>query len=600
MTGPKLVVAAGMLLLGSLPALGGDYIHPSAITTTAERIQLLYQAESRSVLRRTVKVWNPSPEKNLDFVWEPARGQPGDAVAIDGLVSGTGKLVWRVKGSASYDPKTVFSTYVGALREGRPEGKGRLEIRTGEVVDGDWKAGVPSGRVVWIDVAGNRYEGEFSSGKPNGKGRYLSINGAIFEGTFVDGQRDGEGETLLPGGTRYTSRWDNGREIGGSRPDVLADALVGGLLKAQSGGGTAGKVEIGVTVDERMNQQAEMQYQHLVREEDIAIYPLSDEANNYWNGTGSIPTGDYTFSGTDWEKSPIFVEVDVATRDKSRAKLAGLELKDIGSDAYRKPMLTISEHYGCVGFRPSFSLVNHGWGEVRDAKLSLSFTGEEDDGAKSRVLEKEIGTFDEGLDISIRDLLDQAGVDTGKLEAGRYSCQSRDSLNVCRSQVFNDVGFGEVADYVWGTDNLYTTATGTLSYSWADDAGNVFQQTEPYRAAISLANIELPEELAECGDGFGGSPEALNYQDIALRVGEKGYSIPLSIRGNKNVASYKARLKFMADKSSFHQFRVSASFADGSTRDSKPVSLFFFRPRPSSFVPGMKPASCYMKETAGC
>lgn len=349
-----------------------------------------------------------------------------------------------------------------------------------------------------------------------------------------------------------------------------------------------------------MNQESEMRYQHLVREEDIAIYPLSDEVNDFWNGTGAIPTGDYAFSGTDWETSPAFVEVDVATRDKSRARLSGLELKDISSDAYRKPMLTTSEHYGCVGFRPSFSFVNHGWGEVRDARLSLSFRGEEDDGPTSRVFEKEIGAFDEGLDVSIRDVFEQAGVDTAKLDTKRFSCQSRDSLNVCRSQVFNDVGFGEVADFVWGQENLYTTATGALSYSWADDAGNVFQQTEPFRAAISLATIELPEEMAECGDGFGGSPEALAFQEIDLRVGEKGYSVPLSIRGNKNVASYKARLKFMADKSSFHQFRVSASFADGSTRDSKPVSLFFFRPRPSSFVPGMRPASCYMKETSGC
>ena len=47
--------------------------------------------------------------------------------------------------------------------------------------------------------------------------------------------------------------------------------MVGGLLKAQDGGGDAGKVEIGVVVDERMTQQSDMQYQHLVREEDIAI-----------------------------------------------------------------------------------------------------------------------------------------------------------------------------------------------------------------------------------------------------------------------------------------------------------------------------------------
>ena len=92
-----------------------------------------------------------------------------------------------------------------------------------------------------------------------------------------------------PAARAITSRWDRGREIGGNRPDVMADALVGGLMKAQSGGGDAGKVEIGVVVEERMNQQSEMRYQHLVRDEDIAIYPVSDDINNFWNGTGQMP-----------------------------------------------------------------------------------------------------------------------------------------------------------------------------------------------------------------------------------------------------------------------------------------------------------------------
>ena len=92
----------------------------------------------------------------------------------------------------------------------------------------------------------------------------------------------------MPGGTVYESQWAMGKEIGGARPDVLADARVGGLLKAQTGGGAADKVEIGIAVDQRMTQQADMQYQHLVRDEDIAIYPVADQYNDAWNGTGQI------------------------------------------------------------------------------------------------------------------------------------------------------------------------------------------------------------------------------------------------------------------------------------------------------------------------
>ena len=467
------------------------------------------------------------------------------------------------------------------------------------MLDGTWKNGEASGRVVWIDASGNRYEGDFVHGRPHGKGIYRGTNGTIFEGAFENGLRHGEGVTRLPGGTRYASRWEHGREIGGTRPDALADAMVGGLLTAQSGGGTAGKVEIGVAVEERMNQQSEMQYQQLVRDEDIAIYPTSEDINHYWNGTGQITPGDYVFSGIDWETSPAFVQVDVATTDGSRARIDSLALKDINSDGYNKPMLTLTEHSGCVGFRPSFSFVNHGWGAVRDATLSLQFTTEEEGGAVSRTFEQKLDTFDSGIDVSVRSFMDEAGVDTAKLEAGKYTCQSRDSLNVCRSQVFNDVGFGEIADYIQGDDKLFTTAVGKLDYSWADDAGTLYTQSEPFRATISVAVIELPEELAECGDGFGGSPEALRFQDVALQLGQHGYTVDLPVRGNKNTARYKSLIKFNAERSSYHTFKVATRFADGSTRESKPVSLYYFRPRPATFETAMKPAICTLKEDVG-
>ncbi|WP_442580039.1 MORN repeat-containing protein [Mesorhizobium sp. ASY16-5R] len=587
-------------LLGMLVtvAQAGDYLRPSPSAGWSERVQIVYQAATRSVERRKVRVWNPNPEKNLDFVWEPAPGQPGDGIAADGTVSGKGRLVWRVRGSASYDPKSVFSTYAGDLKDGRPDGEGRLEIRSGEVVDGHWTRGEADGQAVWIDEAGNRYEGAFSHGRPNGQGRYLGVNGEIFTGVFADGERHGDGETRLAGGTTYRSTWDHGREVGGNRPDALADAMVGGLLKAQAGGGDAGKVEIGVSIEERMNQQAQMRYQHLVRDDDIAIYPLSDDLNKLWNG-GQIYSGSWMLDGVNWDESPAFVEVGVGTTDGSRVKLGKLELRVGGGDIYRKPMLTLQESIGCVGFRPTFALVNHGWGGVRDAKITLQFTGEAEDSPMSRPFEMPVDNFEDGADISIRGLLDQAGVDTAKLEQNRYSCQSRESLNVCRSQVFNDVGFGEIADFVGGEDKLFTTVAGKLDYKWTDDYGNVYPQSETFRASISLAVIEAPQELAECGDGFDGSPEAMRYQDIELPTGKRDYVVAMPVRGNKNISSYKARLKLHSRESSFHQMRVAATFADGSTRESKTISLFYFNPRPVTFESKSRPAACYLKELVG-
>ncbi|RUW96637.1 hypothetical protein EOA30_29570, partial [Mesorhizobium sp. M8A.F.Ca.ET.059.01.1.1] len=113
----------------------------------AERVQILYQSRTRSVLRRMVRVWDFQPEKNLDFTWEPAAGQsPDRTIAEDGTVNGKGRLVWRVRGSANYDPKTVYSSYFGSVRNGRLDGQGRLELRSGEVFDGLWLEGEFNGK----------------------------------------------------------------------------------------------------------------------------------------------------------------------------------------------------------------------------------------------------------------------------------------------------------------------------------------------------------------------------------------------------------------------------------------------------------------------
>lgn len=600
------VVLASWLAIGALLPLSCTV--PAAASddgSWAERVQVIYLSASHSVERRSVKVWDPHPELKLDFVWEPAAGQePG--IAADGTISGKGRLIWRVKGSASYDPRTVFSVYAGEMRDGRPNGEGRLELRSGEVFDGRWSDGELNGMGFHVDADGNRHEGMFVAGRPQGEGRFLSRNGEIFEGVFVDGLRQGKGRTRLAGVTTYESEWDRGKEIGGTRPDALADAAVGGLLKAQAGGGSADKVDIAVVVDERMTQQSDMRYQHLVRDEDIAIYPVDDGMNAAWNGTGAIDGYSGGFTALDWDNAPAFVEVDVGTTDGSRVKFSGLELAVQTSQAYRKPMLSLEPHLGCVGFRPSFSFKNNGWGDVKDASISVQFTGETpldaDEGAEqpaSRTFTKQIGGFGNGADVFVDDLLRQAGVDTQKLADQRFSCQSMDSINVCRSQVFNSVGFGEIADFVWGDQKLATTLKGKMNYSWSDDAGNSYQASEPFSVDISLAYIEVPEALAECGDAFGGSPEALRYQDIDLPVNRDNYAIALPIRGNKNLSSYTARLKMHSEMSSYHQFQVLAKFADGSERRSKPVTLFYYRPKPSDFVSGATPASCYLPPEAG-
>ena len=563
-----------------------------------ERVQVFLGEDGRSVQRHAIRVWDAWPEKNLDFIWEPAKGSK-PAIGADGTVAGRGKLVWRVRGSASYDPAAVYAVYEGEMQNGRPHGDGRLEFRSGETFAGRWHLGHLNGPGYHVDARGNRYEGIFEDGVLEGRGRLLSVNGEIYEGPFRAGQRHGQGRTILPGGTSYASSWEQGRETG-ERPDIVADADAGGLIRIQTGNDDAAKTEFSITVDERMNQQSEARYTHLMREEDIAIYPELKEMNDAWNGTGEIWEYGYVFTGIDWENSPVFVEAELTTTDNSRVKIDSMALEVADSLAYRKPMLALQGHRGCVGFRPTFSLVNHGWGKVENARIAVRFTearSYEENPPPQKTTREFTGTiddFDEGTDVYLKDALAEAGVDVNALETQRFSCPSIDSLPVCRSQVFNSVGFGELADVVWGDRFLMTRAVGTLTYNWSDDRGNRHESSEPFSVDINLAVIEMDESTAECGDAFGGSPEALRYIDIKLPVEQQNYAIDLPMRGNRNLRQYTARMKMSAEMSSLHQFQTVARFADGSVRRSKPVSLFYFRPRSVNWVPKVQVPACYL------
>src|SRR4051812_14448777 len=92
-----LATASMLVAFSVFPALADTAGTPIA-GAWAERVQIVYQADTRSVSRRTVRVWDFHPEKNLDFVWEPASGQsPSRTIAADGTVNGEGRLVWRVR-----------------------------------------------------------------------------------------------------------------------------------------------------------------------------------------------------------------------------------------------------------------------------------------------------------------------------------------------------------------------------------------------------------------------------------------------------------------------------------------------------------------------
>ena len=306
------LAAAPMQAMAERPAQAsiGGWVH---------RVQVIHDQANGSVERVRLRAWSPGPADALEFVFEPEGGSAFDPSAGDGAITGRGKLVWRVRGSASYDNRTIHAVYTGELAEGRPHGRGRMEMRSGEVLEGVWAAGRLHGEGVLTHADGTRTEAAFVDGLAQGVGRQTRADGSIYRGGFRDGLRHGEATLRMPGGTTYASRWRDGVEISGQRPDALADAMVGGLLRAQSGGGDAGKVELTVSVDQRMTRQASMKYTHEVNDDHIAIYPQNPGMTEMWLGKETISPNSYDsiFGYVDWEDSPSFLEVGMQTTDTS-------------------------------------------------------------------------------------------------------------------------------------------------------------------------------------------------------------------------------------------------------------------------------------------
>lgn len=547
----------------------------------SRRVQVLYDASTRSVARATLSVWDEQPALDREFVWEPDPSIPFDPAAAGGVVEGRGKLVWRVRGSAAYDRGAVHSTYAGEMANGRPHGHGRLERRDGAVFEGEWVAGRLHGEGMHLDAAGNRYEGAFVDGRPHGRGRQAMADGSIYEGGFRDGLRHGEGRLRLPGGTVYETTWRAGVEMGGRPPEALADATVGGLLRAQAGGGDAGKVDLSVVVEQRMTQQSDLRYTHAVLDDHIEVYPTNPGMVDAWIGEATIDPHSYmqVFDVVDWDDAPVFLQVRFESRDGSRTRLDALELQVEDSQVYRKPFLSTVGHRGCVPYRPSFSFQNNGWGGVRDAKLTFEFYDREDPEKASSGFEMELGSFDDGIDVSLDDALSRVGVDTQALAGARFSCSSPEEMPQCRERALASVELGEVGGLLSQGPVLELGVRGTIAYRWADDRGNVYDQQERFEESVHIAIIEMEQMVAEGGDGWGTSPEAPRYQTVRLPNDRQNYVVDLPVRGNRNLAAYTARLKVFAEATTIHRFHAAARFADGSVRRSKPVSLFYVRPK---------------------
>lgn len=596
------VVFAGLVLAGS--AVSGE--------RTASSAQVYFDQATGELVRRTVSVIDPLPELNRDFSWAPASGVPGT-----GLLTGSGTLTWRIAGSADFDRAAVHTVYAGAMAGGRPHGPGRLTTRDGLLLEGNFADGHLEGTGTRIDPNGDRYDGGFAAGLASGQGRLLYANGDLFEGRFVAGRRHGPGTLRLAGGGVMAGPWIADR-FAGLAPHPLEDALVGGVVKTAGAKGDAARVSFGVTVDRRMTAaDGAVRYVAEPADNGLVIRPETPTIWERWTGRQPIRIEPYWLDyDTDWDlsNSHVWLKGEVTSTDGQPFTIESLSVDVKASSVFRKPLFAIDGEFGCTSYRPGFSLFNSGFGKAYDATLTYAFTSR-DGSRRSASFQQDLGTIDQGVHVDLSKAI--AGLAGGDdwLATTRFVCNGDPA---CQADPAPHMKIGAMAPFAFASRDLdirfgpagaltdrhvVTRVDGTISYQWRGDGGTTFTAAEPLEAFVSLGTIDPFEKVAECGAGFGGSPEAPNHQPVALKESGRDYSVTLPVRGKKTKTSHTVLIDLTAPRSSVHDIVVRIRFADGSTRSARPLFVKYFR-IPEEAIIGPPPAAdggaCYLEDYTAC
>ena len=97
----------------------------------------------------------------------------------NGLPNGQGRLTHH-----------NLNQWLGEFKDGKLNGQGTFTLSDGRKYVGEYKDGIPNGQGTHTfgkgDFEGDKYEGEYKGGIPNGQGTYTSSNGEKYEGEWKD------------------------------------------------------------------------------------------------------------------------------------------------------------------------------------------------------------------------------------------------------------------------------------------------------------------------------------------------------------------------------------------------------------------------------
>ena len=107
------------------------------------------------------------------------------------------------------------SKYEGEFINDKKNGKGKIELKTGDIYIGEFKNNTISGlgKYIWKNRM-HEYEGNFLNGKFHGQGIYKWGENQYFKGFYVNGIKEGKGEIGYNNGKKCVINFKNGKPDG--------------------------------------------------------------------------------------------------------------------------------------------------------------------------------------------------------------------------------------------------------------------------------------------------------------------------------------------------------------------------------------------------
>ncbi len=535
-----------------------------------ERSQLVWDAGAGKLARQTLRAWDPDPARGLDFVWEPSAG-----ASTPGVIEGEGRLIWLARGAAAYDRAAIFSEYEGAVRNGRPEGRGKIRLRSGLVYDGTWRDGVMTGYGVLRFATGDRYSGAVRDGAPDGHGRYAAVDGTIYEGTFVAGRREGEGTLTLPDARRFRSVWQDGTE-------VERTPLDGGPARVAQ----AESIEVSAYIDTKLNndfidadeEMLSYGYTATPSAGEVMVTLDAPKILDIWKGDTVIRDDGVDQSAWMFEDpgqfAPVFLVIELANESRQTQQITSAWFDLAESVTDYQPYVVIYGSHDTM-FNPNFSFQNFGWGEALDAKLTYAFGTE--DGPVTEDFVADVGSIDTYLEATTIDGMEALGVDTAALSDWEsIECKRFDRDLRCAIEPgdYDDL-LGALAPATFIQDNyLMTRMTGQLEYDWVDASGNRNTRISPVSVDMPLVYLGVQAE------GGAPGPVERGFPTITLPLDQRDQRVPIPFAAELAPGeSRRFAINFVAEKSSHHLFQFVFELADGTTVASPTIDLTYFTPR---------------------